>query len=259
VYLDIDIRKTLRSGKRTFQLQVRFQSHSQRIVLFGPSGSGKSLTLKAIAGLVRPDHGHIRLDDTVLFDAGHGVNLTPQARRVGYLFQDYALFPHLNVRQNIAFGQARGWLNPGTDAHSDAVDYWLQAFDLRHLAHQLPVELSGGQRQRVALARALVAQPSALLLDEPFAALDPDLRVHLHGELDRLQQHLQIPMVLITHDRSDAEVFGDHIVRLRDGAVEPGDAPLGSATRDGYDLPELRSGPRHGACLREIGQRKIAE
>ncbi|RJG20995.1 ATP-binding cassette domain-containing protein [Massilia cavernae] len=235
MHLDVNIHKTLRSGKRTFELNVKFQSDSQRIVIFGPSGSGKSLTLKAIAGLLQPDEGHIRLDGATLFDSDAGINLPPQSRRVGYLFQDYALFPHLNVRQNIAFGLSRRWFNPSKDTHSEAVDYWLDAFRLQHLAHQLPAEISGGQRQRVALARALVTRPSALLLDEPFAALDPALRVHLHGELDQLQRHLQIPMVLITHDPSDAEVFGDHIVHLRDGAVD--DRPLGMAVSDESDLP----------------------
>nr|WP_206085833.1 ATP-binding cassette domain-containing protein [Massilia polaris] len=218
-------------------MRVRFQSDSQRVVIFGPSGSGKTLTLKAIAGLMRPDQGRISVGDTVLFDSGKRIDLAAQARRVGYLFQDYALFPHLNVRQNIAFGQARGWLNPGAAAHSDAVDYWLHAFHLEHLAHQSPSELSGGQRQRVALARALVPNPSALLLDEPFAALDPHLRVLLRDELDRLQRHLQIPMVLITHDPADAEVFGEHIVRLHEGIVQPDGAPVVDETAsDEYHL-----------------------
>jgi molybdate transport system ATP-binding protein len=235
VHLDVDIRKTLRSGKRTFQLNVCFRSDHQRVVIFGPSGSGKSLTLGAMAGLLKPDSGHIVLGGEVVFDAARRINLPPQARRVGYLFQDYALFPHLNVRQNIAFGLRRGWFNPRPEQRSEAVEYWLEAFHLQHLAHQLPGELSGGQRQRTALARALVAQPSALLLDEPFAALDPGLRVHLRGELDRLQQRLRIPMVLITHDPLDAEVFGEHIVRLREGAVDEGIAFDDDAT-DEYDV-----------------------
>ena len=237
MHFDIDIHKTLRSGKRTFELQVRFQSDSQRVVIFGPSGSGKTLTVKAIAGLMRPDRGRISVGDSVLFDSDAHIDLAAQARRVGYLFQDYALFPHLNVRQNIAFGQSRGWLNPGPAVHSDAVDYWLHAFHLEHLAHQSPSELSGGQRQRVALARALVPNPSALLLDEPFAALDPHLRVLLRDELDRLQRHLQIPMVLITHDPADAEVFGEHIVRLHEGTVQPDGTPVvDEAVRDEYHL-----------------------
>jgi molybdate transport system ATP-binding protein len=236
MHLDVDFRKTLRSGKRTFQLNIRFQSESERVVIFGASGSGKSLTLKAMAGLLQPDDGHIQLNGRMLFDARRKINLRPQARRVGYLFQDYALFPHLNVRQNIGFGLVPGWLNPRPNERSEAVEYWLEAFHLQHMAHQLPDELSGGQRQRVALARALIAQPSALLLDEPFAALDSGLRVHLRGELDRLQRQLKIPMVLITHDRSDAELFGDHILRLREGRIEEGDAGLIDAATDEYDL-----------------------
>lgn len=218
--LDIDIRKTLRSGQRVFQLNARFCAAGQRVVVVGPSGAGKSQLLKAIAGLMRPDSGHVRLDGQALFDAQAGVNLPPQARNVAYLFQDYALFPHLSVRQNIAFGLARGWLNPRRNHDSEAVDYWIDAFHLGEVAHQAPHELSGGQRQRTALARALVAQPRALLLDEPFAALDPGLRVTLRAELDALQRRLQVPMVLITHDPQDVAVFGEQVLHMRAGAIE---------------------------------------
>jgi molybdate transport system ATP-binding protein len=215
--LDLDIHKTLHSGKRRFELHVRIQSRSQRIVIFGPSGSGKSLTLKAIAGLMRPDSGHIRLNGRTLFDHVSGIDLSPQARQVGYLFQDYALFPHLTVRQNIGFGLTRQLFNPRHSDHHETVEYWLDAFALHALAHQYPDELSGGQRQRTALARALAAQPSALLLDEPFAALDPALRITMRRELSELQQRLQVPMVLITHDPDDVAMFGEHLVSLQDG------------------------------------------
>ena len=223
---DIHIRKTLRSGKRTFDLNVQLRSDSQRVVIIGPSGSGKSLTLKAIAGLMTPDSGHIRLGASTLFDAQAGINLAPQARNVAYLFQDYALFPHLNVRQNVGFGLARGWFNPRARDQHAAVDYWLDAFHLRPVAHQFPDELSGGQRQRVALARALVARPQALLLDEPFAALDQALRVRMRSELDALQRRLQVPMILITHDPEDARVLGEQVLQLREGTIDTGAVAL---------------------------------
>ena len=218
--LDIDIHKTLRSGKQLFNLAVQLRCSYQRTVSVGPSGSGKTLTLKAIAGLLRPDAGHIRLDGQMLFDAAAGINLPPQERHVAYVFQDYALFPHLTVRQNIAFALTRGWLNPQQDGQQEAVAYWLAAFQLERLAHHYPGELSGGQQQRTALARALVTQPRALLLDEPFAALDPALRSAMRDELDELQQRLQVPMVLITHDPEDATVFGDHVFSMRHGRIE---------------------------------------
>ena len=218
--IDIDIGKTMRTGKRHFALSTRFSSRTQRIVILGPSGAGKSLMLKAIAGLITPERGHIRLGAMTLFDSEQKIDVAARERQVGYLFQDYALFPHLNVRQNIGFGLASGWRNPAVDMQDARLDYWLDAFELRAVSQSFPDELSGGQRQRTALARALVAQPKALLLDEPFAALDPLLRVTMRHELDALQRRLQVPMLLITHDPEDARVFGDQVLQLRDGMID---------------------------------------
>ncbi|CAN7453281.1 ATP-binding cassette domain-containing protein [Pseudoduganella sp. LjRoot289] len=224
--IQLDITKTLRAGTRAFTLRARLRSDSRRIVIYGASGAGKSMLLKAVAGLITPDAGSIALDGRQLFDSAARVNLPVQQRRVGYLFQDYALFPHLNVRQNIVFGLQQGWLNPSRKAHGQKLDYWLAAFQLQAVAQQFPSQLSGGQRQRVALARALIADPAALLLDEPFAALDPALRVRMREELDALQRRLDIPMLLITHDPEDASVFGGHVLTMADGAIleEGGDA-----------------------------------
>lgn len=218
--LDIDIRKTLASGDRLFQLDVQFSTNSKRIVIYGPSGSGKSLTLKAIAGLLTPDSGHIALGNTALYQQASRIDLAPQQRQVGYVFQDYALFPHLTVRQNIAFGLSKGWTNPARRTALAPVEHWLERFGLDEVAHQMPRDLSGGQRQRTALARALVNTPRALLLDEPFAALDPELRDQMRKELDQLQRQLDLPMILISHDPADARLLGDQVVRLRHGRVE---------------------------------------
>jgi len=241
--VDLAIRKTLSAGGRTFTLDVRLASAARRIAVVGPSGGGKSLTLKAVAGLIRPDEGHIRVNGVTWFDAQQRIDLPPRLRRGGYLFQDYALFPHLNVRQNIAFGLDGGgrWFNPRARVHGDALDYWLGAFDLEALGSLFPHQLSGGQRQRVALARTLVVQPHILLLDEPFAAVDALLRERMREELNRLQRELDIPMILITHDPLDAEVLADEVFHLLDGAItgsgEGWNAPGQSARGQCIDLP----------------------
>ena len=213
----VEIRKSLTSGGHRFELDLRFASQAERLVLFGPSGVGKSLTLKAIAGLMRPDAGHIAFDGQPLFDAGDGLDLPARARRLGYVFQEYALFPHLTVRQNVAFGLKQGLFNPRRGEASAAVDHWLDTLEIRSLADRYPDQLSGGQRQRAALARALVAEPRALLLDEPFAALDASLRVRLREELRELQSRLGLPILLITHDEADVAAFADDVVRMAGG------------------------------------------
>ena len=216
---DVDIDKTLRSDHRSFRLRVRFRASAKRSVIFGPSGAGKSLTLQALAGLLTPDTGRITFDGETLFDQAAGIDVPARARGFGYLFQDYALFPRLNVRQNIAFGLQAGLRNPSAQVGGDAVERWLDAFELGGVASQRPAELSGGQRQRTALARALVHSPRALLLDEPFSALDPELRDRMRAELDELLQRIDIPVVMITHDPEDLAWFGDEAFYLRDGVI----------------------------------------
>jgi molybdate transport system ATP-binding protein len=216
---DFALCKQLWHGNRRFDLQVGCRSDAHRLVLFGPSGAGKTLTLKMIAGLLQPDSGHARIAGETLFDNASAVDLSPQARRMAYVFQDYALFPHLTVRQNIAFALRTGWRNPPRDAGHAAVERWLYAFSLKAVDQLYPHQLSGGQKQRTALARALVAQPRALLLDEPFAALDKALRNSLRVELAQLQAELKIPMLLITHDEDDIANLADEVVHIAAGRV----------------------------------------
>ena len=169
----------------------------------------------------------------MLFDSASSIDIPARRRSFGYLFQDYALFPRLNVRQNIAFGLSHGLCNPSAQVDDTAVDRWLRAFELVDVAAQCPSELSGGQRQRTALARALVHSPRALLLDEPFSALDPELRERMRSELDDLLQRIDMPVVMITHDPQDLEWFGDESLYLREGIItdRPAAAPRRVPTR----------------------------
>jgi len=217
--MQITVRKRLVSQDRQFGLDIAFESDSRRIALFGPSGAGKSLTLRAIAGLLAPDSGRIVLNGRTLFDSDSGIDVRPQERRVAYLFQDYALFPHLTVAQNIAFGLSRGWRNPSRRALPPEAARWIDAFGLREIVNQYPAQISGGQKQRVALARALVTSPDIVLLDEPFSALDPALRTRMREELRSLQESLDVPMVVISHDPQDVEILGDHVLEIREGRI----------------------------------------
>ena len=230
---DVDIHKAVHSERRSFDLRVRFRTSARRTVIFGPSGAGKSLTLQALAGLLKPDSGRIAFGGEVLFDGASGVDVPARQRGFGYLFQDYALFPKLNVRQNIAFGLSHGLRNPSAKVDGTAVDRWLRAFELVDVAGQRPTDLSGGQRQRTALARALVHSPRALLLDEPFSALDPELRERMRSELDELLQRIDIPVLMITHDPEDLDWFGEEALYLRDGMIteRPAAAPRPVSSR----------------------------
>jgi molybdate transport system ATP-binding protein len=219
VIWDVELHRALVHERTRFDLEVRFASDAERLVLHGASGAGKTQTLKMIAGIARPDRGRVVVADRALYDSASRISLSAQERRLGYVFQDYALFPHLTVRQNIAFGLRRGWLNPARSFADAAVERWIATFHLAAVAGHYPHQLSGGQRQRTALARALVNGPDALLLDEPFAALDKALARRLRGELKELQAQLRVPMLLITHDDDDLRDLAQGVVELQGGRV----------------------------------------
>ncbi len=209
--LDIAIKKRLKS----FVLDVSFSLEDELVAIFGPSGAGKSLTLQCIAGLLKPDSGSISINGRTVFDSSRGINLRPQERRVGYVFQNYALLPHLTVAENIGYGLHR----LPREEREERVQKMITVMRLEGLARGRPYELSGGQQQRVALGRALVTEPELLLLDEPFAALDSPIRGRLHGELLQLLRKLSITTVLVTHDLTEAYTLSDRMVVYEDGRV----------------------------------------
>ena len=191
---------------RSFELRLSLEVGST-VALVGPSGAGKSTVLRAIAGLVRPREGRIASGESVWFDAARRIDLPPERRKVGLVFQDYALFPHLTVRQNVEY------------ARRNTADEYLDRLAIRHLERAKPGDLSGGERQRVALARALASDPDILLLDEPLSALDPHTKAGVRSELQDLLGALDLPTLLVTHDFEDAAALADRVGVLVEGAL----------------------------------------
>jgi molybdate transport system ATP-binding protein len=198
-----------------FSLDVEWTAGEGVAALFGPSGAGKTLTLQCLAGLLEPDAGRIVVDGRVLFDAEGGINLPPQRRQIGYVFQGYALFPHLSVAENIGFGLRDRGRAEGRRRTADVI----ARMGLEGLEARRPHELSGGQRQRVALGRALAPDPALLLLDEPLSALDATLRQSLRDDLRRILAEWGTAAVLVTHDFTEAYRLGDRIVVYENGRV----------------------------------------
>ena len=213
--LQVDVRK---SFGPTFALDVSFEVEAadETLALLGPSGCGKSMTLKCIAGIVTPDEGRIVLNGRVLFDSKAGVNLRPQERRVGYLFQSYALFPNMTVEQNIAVGV----LGKGKEERAQTIARQVAAFRLGGLQKKRPAQLSGGQQQRVALARIMASEPELLLLDEPFSALDGYLRWQLELELTDTLRAFPGGTVYVSHNRDEVYRMCDSVCVISQGRSE---------------------------------------
>jgi molybdenum ABC transporter ATP-binding protein len=201
--LHVDLAHPLRS----FELRLSLELGAETLALAGPSGSGKTTLLRAIAGLVRPARGRIVAGGETWLDTDAGVDVPPEARSVGFVFQDYALFPHLTVEANVAFGGRR------------RAGELLRVLRLERLAQARPASLSGGERQRVALARALAREPKVLLLDEPLSALDASTRTHVREELRAILREQRLPALLVTHDYLDAAAVADRVGVVVDGHV----------------------------------------
>jgi len=204
--LSLNLTHPLRSFDAAVRLTVE---DGTTTALVGPSGAGKTTVLRVVSGLLRPREGSVSIDDRILLDTKRGVDIPPERRHVGYLFQEYALFPHLNVLANVKFGARNG----------APVDEILERFRIAHLTRARVHELSGGERQRVALARALALQPAVLLLDEPLSALDAHTKATIRTELHELLRDLALPTILVTHDFEDAAALADRVGVIVDGKI----------------------------------------
>ncbi len=214
--MQVDIRKCFKSDKSgSFALDVTFSAADGITILFGPSGSGKTTTLRAIAGIIPPDQGRISIGDRAYFDSQAGINLSIQKRRVGYVFQDYALFPHLTAEQNVVYG-----IKEKTEGlRRKQARAMLALFKIEHVRHRYPENMSGGEQQRIALARALASDPALVLLDEPLSAVDFETRSGLLDEIASAQARVGIPFIYVTHNAAEALRLGTQAVVLRQGKV----------------------------------------
>jgi molybdate transport system ATP-binding protein len=231
--LRVDFTLPLRDFELTLALDV-----ARTVALVGPSGAGKTSALRVVAGLARPSRGRVELGGETWLDTERGIDLRPEERRVGLVFQEYALFPHMSVRANVAYGGR------------ERVDELLERFHIAHLANARPERLSGGERQRVALARALARDPAVLLLDEPLSALDAHTKTQVRGELSELLRGLELPTLLVTHDYEDAAALADEVGVVVDGQLRQLAAPaeLVASPRDTFVAAFTGANLLHGTA-----------
>lgn len=248
--LYVDIEKNLGS----FQLKVKFEAGDETLALLGASGCGKSLTLKCIAGIETPDKGRIVVDDTVLFDSEQKINLSPQQRRTGLMFQSYALFPNMTVLQNIKAGANR---EPDKTKREAAVSAVMESFGISELADMLPHQLSGGQQQRVALARIMVSAPKILLLDEPFSALDSHLRFQLERELREAIRSFGKTVLLVSHDRDEVFRMSDSIAVMDGGLIQRFGKKTDVFAQPGTRKAAILTGCKNISAIEKLGEDEI--
>lgn len=211
--IQINLQKKLSSAEGEMHLKVDFSiKEGSFVTLYGKSGAGKTTILRIIAGLIQPDKGHIEVDGLAWMDTDQKINLIPQKRQVGIVFQDYALFPNMSVMENLKFGLL-------TSQDSSIVAELLEIMELGELKNRKPANLSGGQKQRVALARALVQRPKVLLLDEPLSALDPEMRQRLQGYILQAHNTYGLTTILVSHDTSEIMKLSDHMILLEHGRI----------------------------------------
>ena len=242
--ISVDIKRKLGD----FKLDVSFKSNAGRIGILGASGCGKSLTLRSIAGIEKPDSGMIRINDRVLFDSSEKTNVRPQKRNVGYMFQNYALFPTMTVEDNIAAG-----LSSGIDRAARTAEM-IERFKLKGLEKHLPEQLSGGQQQRVALARIMAYSPEIVLLDEPFSALDQHLKERLQHEMMEMIEDYRGQMIMVSHSRDEIYRFSEDVIVMEEGSVIGTGEP-----RKIFNDPKTVATARMTGCKNIVGARRIDE
>lgn len=239
--LIVDIKKAVEN----FALDVSFECANETLGILGASGCGKSMTLRSIAGIFTPDEGHIQLDDQVMFDSAHKVNLKPQQRHIGYLFQNYQLFPNMTTNENICAGMPKEY---SKGEISSELKRYIDFFQLDGLEEKYPNKLSGGQQQRVALARMFASKPRALMLDEPFSALDAHLKASLYPGLLKALESFKGPKLYVSHDIEEAYMFCDKLIVLDKGTVT-----------DFGETGQVIKEPKSLAALKLSGISNIAE
>ena len=205
-----------------FTLDVEYSMENELLIIEGSSGAGKTTILNCLAGIMKPDDGNITVDGRVLFSHTDKVNIAAEKRNIGYLFQSYALFPNMTVRQNVLYGLKNKQEYRKKASRKEMLeyaDYMMETLGISHLANKNSSAISGGEKQRTALARAMVTKPSLLLLDEPFSALDENTKSRIYEEFNEFKETLKIPTILITHNHRETELFADKNITLKEGRI----------------------------------------